>query len=107
MQRFEICQEKQPRMLECCITESPSCRVERWLPPRISATANDKALLAMHITAALVVDAAATRDETRGAHIRTDYGAGKDFWQHRYIMYQNGQKEVRLIDESTKTKTYA
>lgn len=71
------------------------------------ATANDKALLAMHITAALVVDAAATRDETRGAHIRTDYGAGKDFWQHRYIMYQNGQKEVRLIHESTKTKTYA
>lgn len=52
-------------------------------------------LYMMHIVAILMAKAALTRTETRGAHIRTDYPSADTNWANRWIIFSQGQMEVR------------
>lgn len=52
-------------------------------------------LLLMHIVATLMVHAAITRTETRGAHIRTDQPKMEAQWANRWIIFSQGQMKVR------------
>ncbi|GLC90590.1 L-aspartate oxidase [Lysinibacillus piscis] len=52
-------------------------------------------LYMMHIVAALMAHAAMTRTETRGAHIRTDCPYMDTQWANRWIIFSQGQMEVR------------
>lgn len=52
-------------------------------------------LLMMHIVATLMVHAAITRTETRGAHIRTDQPKIEAQWANRWIIFSQGQMKVR------------
>lgn len=62
-----------------------------------TATHDDAELFAMHITATFIVQAALTRTETRGAHIRSDYHTDSDMWQQQYIIFEQGQMKVRTL----------
>lgn len=52
-------------------------------------------LYMMHVVAALMVQAAITRTESRGAHIRSDIPNTCPQWQHRWIIFEKGQMKVR------------
>lgn len=52
-------------------------------------------LYMMHIVASLMVHAALTRTETRGAHIRNDTPNSDTDWARRWIIFQQGQMKVR------------
>jgi len=52
-------------------------------------------LYMMHIVASLMVHAALTRTETRGAHIRSDMPNKEAAWAQRWIIFQQGQMKVR------------
>ncbi|EON71334.1 L-aspartate oxidase [Lysinibacillus sphaericus] len=49
----------------------------------------------MHIVASLMVHAALTRTETRGAHIRSDKPHNDAWWTQRWIIFEHGQMKVR------------
>lgn len=49
----------------------------------------------MHITAALITNAALSRPESRGAHIRLDISEKKQDWEQRWIVFQEGTMKVR------------
>lgn len=49
----------------------------------------------MHVVAALMVQAALTRTESRGAHIRSDKPNTCPQWQQRWIIFEKGQMKVR------------
>ncbi len=52
-------------------------------------------LYMMHIVARLMAEAALVRTETRGAHIRTDYPSTDVKWANRWVVFSQGQMEVR------------
>lgn len=52
-------------------------------------------LYMMHIVASLMLHAAITRTETRGAHIRNDMPNSEAYWAQRWIIFQQGQMKVR------------
>ncbi|KOS62088.1 L-aspartate oxidase [Lysinibacillus agricola] len=52
-------------------------------------------LYMMHTVATLMVHAAITRTETRGAHIRTDKPQNDRRWVNRWIIFRQGQMKVR------------
>ncbi len=52
-------------------------------------------LYMMHIVASLMLHAAITRTETRGAHIRNDKPNSEAKWAQRWIIFQQGQMKVR------------
>ncbi|QDP99872.1 L-aspartate oxidase [Lysinibacillus fusiformis] len=52
-------------------------------------------LYMMHIVASLMVYAALTRTETRGAHIRSDKPNSEILWAQRWIIFEHGQMKVR------------
>ncbi|WP_042474337.1 L-aspartate oxidase [Bacillus ndiopicus] len=52
-------------------------------------------LYMMHIVAILMAEAALTRTETRGAHIRIDYPSMDEIWANRWIIFSQGHMEVR------------
>ena len=52
-------------------------------------------LYMMHVVATLMVHAAITRTESRGAHIRSDTPNNDEQWQQRWIIFENGQMKVR------------
>ena len=52
-------------------------------------------LYMMHVVAALMVHAAITRTESRGAHIRSDKPNTYRKWQQRWIIFEKGQMKVR------------
>ncbi|WP_107951736.1 L-aspartate oxidase [Lysinibacillus parviboronicapiens] len=52
-------------------------------------------LYMMHIVASLMVNAALTRKETRGAHIRSDKPNKDRLWAQRWIIFEHGQMKVR------------
>ncbi|SOC36524.1 L-aspartate oxidase [Ureibacillus acetophenoni] len=49
----------------------------------------------MHITSSLIANAAFVRTESRGAHIRKDYGDLSNDWQNKWIVFENGKMNVR------------
>ncbi|TSI03141.1 L-aspartate oxidase [Lysinibacillus sp. BW-2-10] len=49
----------------------------------------------MHITALLIANAALTRQESRGAHIRKDYPEKSNEWQNKWVVFENGKMNVR------------
>ena len=55
----------------------------------------DLELYMMHIVATLMVHAAITRTETRGAHIRSDQPLNSTIWANKWIIFQQGQMKVR------------
>lgn len=48
----------------------------------------------MHITASLIVQAALSRTESRGAHIRTEF-TQQDAWAKKWIVFKEGNMTVR------------
>lgn len=52
-------------------------------------------LYMMHVVATMMVHAAITRTESRGAHIRSDKPDNHEQWQQRWIAFENGQMKVR------------
>lgn len=52
-------------------------------------------LLNMHIVARLMVEAALTRTESRGAHIRDDYTAADPSWTQQWIIFKRQHMKVR------------
>ena len=52
-------------------------------------------LIFMHITSSLVAMAALTRKESRGAHIRKDYPNKENEWQHKWVVFENGNLYVK------------
>ena len=52
-------------------------------------------LYMMHIVATMMVHAAITRTESRGAHIRSDKPNNDKQWQQQWIIFKNGQMKVR------------
>lgn len=62
---------------------------------RDNLTCEQIELSMMHIVAVLMAKAALTRTETRGAHIRTDYPLADEKWASRWIIFAQGQMEVR------------
>lgn len=52
-------------------------------------------LYMMHVVATIMVHAAITRTESRGAHIRSDKPNNDEQWQQRWIIFENGQMKVR------------
>ncbi|MCM3387526.1 L-aspartate oxidase [Ureibacillus chungkukjangi] len=49
----------------------------------------------MHITASLIVNAALSREESRGAHIRTDFPSKCQNWQNKWVVFEKGKMNVR------------
>ena len=49
----------------------------------------------MHMTAALIANAALARTESRGAHIREDFPQKNQDWEKRWIVFQQGTMKVR------------
>lgn len=60
-----------------------------------SLTKQEIELIFMHIIAVLMTTAAIMRKESRGAHIRADYPQTNIDWQEKWIVFQQGQLEVR------------
>lgn len=52
-------------------------------------------LYLMHVIATMMVHAAITRTESRGAHIRSDKPNNDEQWQQRWIIFEHGQMKVR------------
>lgn len=52
-------------------------------------------LYMMHIVASLMVHAALTRTETRGAHIRSDMPNNEAAWAQSWVIFRQGQMKVR------------
>ena len=52
-------------------------------------------LYMMHVVATMMVHAALTRTESRGAHIRSDKPNNDKQWQQRWIIFDHGQMKVR------------
>lgn len=52
-------------------------------------------LYMMHVVATMMVHAAITRTESRGAHIRSDKPNNDEQWQQRWIIFEHGQMKVR------------
>lgn len=52
-------------------------------------------LIMMHIVARLMVEAALTRTESRGAHIRVDYKDPVPSWAQQWIVFEKGHMKVR------------
>lgn len=66
------------------------------LHPDFSCKSREEIELAfMHITAALITNAALSRPESRGAHIRLDISEKKQDWEQRWIVFQEGIMKVR------------
>lgn len=60
-----------------------------------SLSAEQIELLNMHIIARLMVEAALTRTESRGAHIREDYEQTDATWAQQWIIFSQQQMKVR------------
>lgn len=65
-------------------------------------------LVLMNIVARLMVEAALTRTESRGAHIRDDFKTTDPVWAQQWIIFENKQMEVRnSLYEQHQTRKYA
>ena len=71
-------------------------------------TPQELELYMMHVVAALMVHAAITRTESRGAHIRSDKPNTCQQWQQRWVIFEKGQMKVRnTLYEHLKTRRNA
>lgn len=79
------------------------------LQPDFSCKSTEEIELAfMHITSALIANAALSRPESRGAHIRQDFNEKKQSWEKRWIVFQQGTMKVRNnLYEYNQTKEHA
>lgn len=64
-------------------------------PPLKALSAQEVELTFMHIVARLMVEAALTRTESRGAHIREDYVDSDPMWTQQWIIFKHQQMKVR------------
>lgn len=74
------------------LTKLPLLTVQ---PDFSSKSREEIELIFMHITAALITNAALARPESRGTHIRQDMSEKKKEWEKRWIVFQQGIMKVR------------
>ncbi|MFF5994368.1 L-aspartate oxidase [Lysinibacillus sp. KU-BSD001] len=91
--------------LETLLKKLPALHVQ---PNVMNKSREEIELLFMHITAALITNAALTRTESRGAHIRVEMERKDQRWEKQWIVFQQGTMNVRnRLYEHNQAKTYA
>ncbi len=85
---------RNPLDMQLLIEQLPSLQILRQVNV-MGLNQQQLELYMMHIVASLMVHAAITRTETRGAHIRNDKPNSEAKWAQRWIIFQQGQMKVR------------
>ena len=66
-----------------------------WRPDLCHSSRDEIEQAFMHMTAALIANAALARTETRGAHIREDFAQKNQEWEKQWIVFRRGSMKVR------------
>ncbi|MGM9951402.1 MAG: L-aspartate oxidase [Lysinibacillus sp.] len=83
---------RSPQGLNALLTKLPPLN---WQPDFCRSSREEIELAFMHMTAALIANAALARTESRGAHIREDFPQKNQDWEKRWVVFQQGTMKVR------------